>query len=207
MNKVNYQLELDKITCEIEKRGESPSILLHSCCGPCSSYVVTYLMQWFHVTVLYYNPNIFPEEEYDHRLAEQARLLKELGVPLIDIPYDHQEYLDYVQGLEGEREGGARCARCFELRLRKTRELARDGGFHYFATTLTVSPHKNAMVINQIGEELAGNPEGVIGSMWLPSDFKKRDGYKKSIQLSETYDLYRQNYCGCEFAMEHLLDV
>ena len=194
MENVNYQLELDKITREIEKREESPSILLHSCCGPCSSYVVTYLMQWFDVTVLYYNPNIFPEEEYDHRLTEQARLLKELGVPLIDIPYDHQEFLDYVRGFEGEPEGGARCERCFELRLRKTLELARDGGFDYFATTLTVSPHKNAMVINRIGKELAG-------PLWLPSDFKKRDGYKQSIQLSEKYGLYRQNYCGCEFAI------
>ena len=249
--KVNYQLKLDEITKKLEGQEELPSILLHSCCGPCSSYVVTYLMQWFDITVLYYNPNIYPEQEYEHRLAEQARLLKELNVPLIHLPYDHQEYLDYVRGLEGEPEGGVRCAKCFELRLLKTRELAAERGFDYFATTLTVSPHKNAAVINRIGEALSigkacpgsvctgdgkvsrgsacggyvhetdvhggdvhgtaahradacGGDEDIDCSpLWLPSDFKKRDGYKKSIALSKQYGLYRQDYCGCEFAMEH----
>ena len=184
-------------------QGRVPSILLHSCCGPCSSYVVTYLQQWFAVTVLYYNPNIFPQEEYEHRLSEQARLLKELQVPLLTVPYDHQEFLDGVQGLEGEPEGGVRCEECFRLRLRKTRELALSGGFEYFATTLTVSPHKNAMVINRVGLELAAELDPENGRLlWLPSDFKKKDGYKKSILLSKQYDLYRQEYCGCEFAME-----
>ena len=195
---MNYQKELDKITQMLQQQGVKPKLLLHSCCGPCSSYVVTYLLQWFDITVLYYNPNIYPEAEYDHRLAEQTRLLKELGVLLMQVPYDHQEFLDYVSGLEGELEGGARCAKCFELRLRKTRELAAEGDFDYFATTLTVSPHKNAVVINHIGELTAGHDR----PLWLLSDFKKRDGYKKSIELSKQYGLYRQDYCGCEFAMD-----
>ena len=170
-------------------------------------------------TVLYFNPNIYPEEEYAHRLSEQARLLEELGVPLICVPYDHQEFLDRVQGLESEPEGGRRCEKCFELRLEKTLELAKQGGFQYFATTLTVSPHKNAVVINRIGEALAAakemkknpasepenSPEDTFSAAWLPSDFKKRDGYKQSIELSRKYNLYRQDYCGCEFAMGHLL--
>lgn len=197
--KTNYQVELDKITKEIERQGVKPKILLHSCCGPCSSYVVTYLLQWFDITVFYYNPNIYPELEYDHRLAEQARLLKALDIPLLQVPYDHQEFLDYVQGFESEPEGGARCAKCFELRLQKTLELAEKGGFDYFATTLTVSPHKNAMVINRIGQSIESSAAGSV--LWLPSDFKKRDGYKKSIELSKQYGLYRQEYCGCEFAM------
>ena len=217
--KVNYQRLLDEITNKLESEGRAASLLLHSCCGPCSSYVVTYLKQWFDITVLYYNPNIYPEEEYDHRLSEQARLLEELGVPLIAVPYDHQEFLDRVQGLESEPEGGRRCAACFELRLEKALQVAKEGGFSYFATTLTVSPHKNAVVINRIGEELAAaektdnNPmeeaedsrENISFVKWLPSDFKKRDGYKQSIELSKKYNLYRQDYCGCEFAMGHLL--
>jgi len=184
-----------------KESGRVPALLLHSCCGPCSSAVLERLTPDFALTVFYYNPNIYPEEEYRHRLAEQARLLEELGIPLLTLPYDHQEFLSVVQGLEGEPEGGGRCRKCFELRLGKTLQLARTGGFDYFATTLTVSPHKNALIINKIGQELAGAEEAVL---WLPSDFKKRDGYKESIRLSEEYHLYRQNYCGCEFAMEHL---
>ncbi|MBQ9030481.1 MAG: epoxyqueuosine reductase QueH [Parasporobacterium sp.] len=222
--KQNYQQELDRIIEQNQLTGKVPSLLLHSCCGPCSSYVVTYLKGYFDVTVLYYNPNIYPEEEYDHRLAEQARLLRELGVPLLTVPYDHREFLEKVRGYEQEPEGGARCRLCFELRLKKTWEIAAAEGFDYYCTTLTVSPHKNAMVINEVGEILsfdqevpgaalsgaalhseaaAGTAESCAagtGAAWLPSDFKKREGYKKSIELSKQYGLYRQVYCGCEFA-------
>ena len=199
MNNINYQTKLDAIISDLAARNLRPSLLLHSCCGPCSSYVVTYLKTWFDITVLYYNPNIYPEEEYAHRLAEQKRLLRELCIPILEVLYDHREFVNYVSGLEAEREGGARCERCFELRLRKTMELAREQGFAYFATTLTVSPHKNAMVINRIGQELE-EELSTDTPLWLPSDFKKKDGYKKSIELTRKYDLYRQDYCGCEFA-------
>ena len=193
----NYQLELDQIIEENKTHGKVPTLLLHSCCGPCSSYVVTYLKEYFHVTVFYYNPNIYPAEEYDHRLAEQARLLKELDVPLLTVPYDHQEFLDQINGLEREPEGGARCEVCFRLRLKKTYEVATHEGYNYYCTTLTVSPHKNAAVINRVGQEPVESNETVL---WLPSDFKKRDGYKKSIELSRQFNLYRQEFCGCEFA-------
>ena len=196
--KVNYQLQLDSIIEENKSSDKVPTVLLHSCCGPCSSYVVTYLQEFFQVTVLYYNPNIFPEEEYEHRLSEQARLLQELHVPLLTVPYDHQEYLNQVIGLEAEPEGGARCEVCFRIRLEKTYEIALQKGFDYYCTTLTVSPHKNAAVINLVGQSVAE-----IGSehvLWLPSDFKKREGYKRSVELSRQYNLYRQDYCGCEFA-------
>ena len=205
--KVNYQLELDNIIKNLEQENKVPTLLLHSCCGPCSSYVVTYLKNYFDLTVFFYNPNIFPREEYDHRLSEQTRLLKELNIPLLEIGYDHSEYLSYVKGLEEEPEGGARCSKCFELRLRKTYELAKERHFDYCCTTLTVSPHKNAMLINKIGQQLYEEflPINNINNfnimpLWLPSDFKKREGYKKSVELSKQYHLYRQDFCGCEFA-------
>ena len=191
--KINYQKKLDDIIDQISVRDNSPSLLLHSCCGPCSSYVVTYLKDYFNITVFYYNPNIYPEEEYIHRLSEQKRLLKELGVDLLEGRYDHQEFLDCVRGLESEPEGGKRCEKCFWLRLSETARMAQEKGFDYFCTTLTVSPHKNAMIINQTGQSISGK------ALWLPADFKKKDGYKKSVQISEEYGLYRQNYCGCEF--------
>ena len=201
MTAVNYQLELDRVIQKEQAKGRVPTLLLHSCCGPCSSYVVTYLQSYFKVTVLYYNPNIYPEEEYDHRLSEQARLLQALGVPLLTLPYDHGEYLSRVSGLEDEPEGGGRCEECFRLRLEKTYEMAVQGHFDYFCTTLTVSPHKNASVINRVGMMIQKTEEGKDASvMWLPSDFKKREGYKRSIELSKQFDLYRQTYCGCEFA-------
>ncbi|MBQ9814425.1 MAG: epoxyqueuosine reductase QueH [Lachnospiraceae bacterium] len=198
MQNVNYQAELEKIIKENQNDCKVPTLLLHSCCGPCSSYVLTYLHEYFRITLLYYNPNIYPKEEFDHRLSEQKRLLGFFeDVSFMDSEYDHQDYLDYVKGLEGEPEGGARCRKCFELRLARTAQLAHDNGFDYFATTLTISPHKNALVINTVGKE----QEGLTGSViWLPGDFKKKDGYKKSIELSKKYDLYRQDYCGCEFA-------
>lgn len=189
---------LDNIIKQIQNDPDSkvPTLLLHSCCGPCSSYVVTYLKDYFNLTVFYYNPNIYPEEEYMHRLSEQKRLLGELGIPLIEPGYDHQEYIAFVQGLESEPEGGARCAKCFELRLLRTFALASEKGFDYFCTTLTVSPHKNAALINRIGQNISDGK-----TLWLPGDFKKREGYKRSIELSRKYGLYRQDYCGCEFAL------
>lgn len=205
MEKVNYQIKLDSIIKRIKDEGYRPTLVLHSCCGPCSSYCLSSLAEYFDITVLYYNPNIFPEEEYDLRLSEQKRLINEMNreygsdIKLCTFPYDHSEFLEYVKGLENEPEGGARCAKCFELRLKKTKELALKQRADYFGTTLTVSPHKNAVLINAIGEELAGlgQKENLL---WLPSDFKKKEGYKKSIELSKKYDLYRQNFCGCEFA-------
>ena len=200
--KINYQRKLEEIINGFGE-GTRPSLLLHSCCGPCSSYVLSYLYRWFDITVLYYNPNIYPEEEYEHRLAEQSRLIDAMnhenaGGPqteLMVLPYEHGEFLEAAKGFEAEPEGGLRCERCFEFRLKKTAELAVEGGFEYFGTTLTVSPHKNAMLINKIGQEIDSS-----SVYWLPSDFKKKDGYKQSIELSKKYGLYRQNYCGCEFS-------
>ena len=200
--KINYQRKLEEIINGFGE-GARPSLLLHSCCGPCSSYVLSYLYNRFEITVLYYNPNIYPEEEYEHRLAEQSRLIDamncenagDLRIRLMVLPYEHAEFLEAAKGLEAEPEGGLRCEKCFELRLKKTAELAAEGGFEYFGTTLTVSPHKNAMLINKIGQE-TDSPS----VLWLPSDFKKKDGYKQSIELSKKYGLYRQDYCGCEYS-------
>lgn len=204
--KINYQKKLDEILQKIGESSEAPRLLLHSCCGPCSSYVLDYLQEYFRITVFYYNPNIYPEAEYEHRLSEQGRLIREAyegRVRLLTVPYDHQEFLTAVRGLESEPEGGARCEECFRLRLRKTAELAAEGGFDYFGTTLTVSPHKNAMILNRVGHE-SENGIAETGSaehpIWLESDFKKKNGYLRSIEISKTYDLYRQDYCGCEFA-------
>lgn len=184
-----------------------PRLMLHSCCGPCSSYCLEYLKDHFDITVFYYNPNIYPQEEYDHRLFEQKRLIDEMNrhadcsIKLMTVPYDHQEFLDFVKGLEEEKEGGARCSKCFELRLSRTAAAASALEMDYFGTTLTVSPHKNAVLINRIGGELTGEALLPSSLKWLPSDFKKNDGYKRSIELSREYDLYRQNYCGCEFSI------
>ena len=199
--KTNYQLELDRILAELDARGERPRLLLHSCCGPCSSYVLECLAPHFQVTVLYYNPCIDPEEEYTLRKGVQLGLIGRMNehgadIEVLDAEYDHVSFLDAVRGHETDREGGARCAICFEQRLRRTAEAARDGGFDWFCTTLTVSPHKNAQVLNTIGRDLGLE----YGVPFLPSDFKKRDGYKRSIELSREYCLYRQNYCGCEFS-------
>lgn len=193
--KINYQLETDKITKNLQDR---PSLLLQSCCGPCSSYVIEYLRQYFDVTVLFYNPNIQPQEEYAKRLDTQKQLIAAMcpEVPLMEIGWDGDAFEEIARGYEDEREGGARCTRCFVLRLTKTAQLAAEKGFDYFATTLTVSPHKDAQRINTIGLALAEK----YGSKWLPSDFKKREGYKRSIALSAQYELYRQDYCGCLYS-------
>lgn len=201
MNKPNYQKQLDETLARIEAEGRAPRLLLHSCCGPCSSYVLEYLARYFQVTVFYCNPNIWPPEEYGRRLAEQERLLRELALPrpadLLEDPYDHAAFLAAVRGLEAEPEGGARCEPCFRLRMERAARAARDGGFDYFTTTLSVSPHKNAPLLNEIGGELAAR----YGVLYLFSDFKKREGYKRSVALAKEYGLYRQEYCGCEFSL------
>lgn len=194
--KTDYQRRLDGI---IESLGDKrPRLLLHSCCGPCSSYVIEYLSKHFDITVYYYNPNIFPREEYEKRLAEQMKLVERLGgAVMCEAEYDPDRFYEAARGLEGEKEGGARCAECFRLRLDKTAERAKEGGFDYFCTTLTVSPHKNAPLINEISEQAAER----YGIAVLPADFKKREGYKRSIELSKEFELYRQDYCGCEFSL------
>lgn len=180
----------------IQSLGEkTPRLLLHSCCGPCSSYVLEYLSDYFDITLFFYNPNIQPAEEYEKRLLTQKKLLERAKyknpVAFLAGEYEPQRFFDMVKGLEGCKEGGARCEKCFELRLSKAAEIAKKGGFDYFATTLTVSPHKNAVLINEIGGRYQN---------YLPSDFKKREGYKRSIILSKEYELYRQGYCGCIFS-------
>jgi predicted adenine nucleotide alpha hydrolase (AANH) superfamily ATPase len=194
----NYQKQLDK---EIDKlKGKRPRLLLHSCCGPCSSYVLEYLTKYFEVTLFWYNPNIWPQEEFDRRFQNQIKLIEGMGlaqdVQVLAAPRNYGEYLRRVKGLEDEPEGGARCTECFRMRLNATAQMAKKYGFDWFCTTLTVSPHKDAARINQLGEEI-GRAYGVN---FLPSDFKKRDGYKRSIELSKEYELYRQDYCGCEFS-------
>lgn len=194
--KTDYQRQLDALLASLgDKR---PRLLLHSCCGPCSSYVIEYLSRYFDVTVYYYNPNIFPREEYEKRLAEQIRLIERLGgAVLTESDYDPERFYATAAGLESAPEGGARCTECFRLRLEATAERAALGGFDYFCTTLTVSPHKDAARINAISEELAAR----YGVPALPADFKKREGYKRSIELSKQFGLYRQDYCGCEFSL------
>lgn len=200
MNNINYQKELDKIISALDPADAPKSLLLHSCCAPCSSYVLKYLSEYFAITLLYYNPNISPQSEYDTRLKEQARLIEELPVRnpvrLIEGRYEPQEFYEAVRGLEKEPEGGARCKVCYELRLREAAREAARLGCDYFATTLTISPLKDSGVINgiaqKVGQEYSVTP--------LPSDFKKRDGYKQSVELSKEYGLYRQNFCGCIFS-------
>ena len=193
MNRINYDAEMLKIL----QTEQGKRLLLHSCCAPCSSYCLEQLAPVFKTTVLYYNPNLDCKEEYEKRKAEQIRYLKETGcADFVDFGYDHNEFLCAAQGLENEREGGARCKECFTLRLEKTAREAKAGGFDYFATTLTVSPLKNARLINEIGFFFQER----YGVKYLPTDFKKRGGYLRSIALSKEHDLYRQNYCGCEFS-------
>ena len=191
----NYQREMEGVLSSLE--GTRPRLLLHSCCGPCSSSVLERLAPHFDITVFFYNPNILPREEYEKRLWWQRYLLERApfaaGVVLIAPDRDEDAFRADAAGREREPEGGSRCTVCFDLRLRRTAEAARAGGFAFFATTLTVSPHKNAPLINAIGERLAAE----AGVRWLPSDFKKKDGYRRSIELSREYGLYRQSWCGC----------
>lgn len=195
--KENYQKQTDAVIAGLTAR---PRLLLHVCCAPCSSYVLEYLEPHFDVTVHYYNPNISPASEYALRYEELRRLIATRGdaVELADVPYDPERFFAAVKGLEREPEGGARCAVCFRLRLGEAVAYAAEHGFDYVTTTLTISPLKNASLLNQIGQELASR----AGVAWLPSDFKKKGGYQRSIELSRQYNLYRQNYCGCPFSRE-----
>lgn len=197
---MNYQKELDKLVQKLSDDGRVPKLLLHSCCAPCSSYVLEYLSNYFEITVLYYNPNIFPESEYTKRIWEQQKLIDDLNVkhPISFMagPYDKEKFYEMAKGLEGVKEGGVRCFGCYELRLRETARIAAQAGFDYFTTTLSISPLKNAEKLNEIGVKLAEE----YGVSYLLSDFKKKNGYKRSIELSKQYGLYRQDYCGCEFS-------
>lgn len=202
MNKINYQIELDKIINSIDK-SNPPRLFLHSCCAPCSSYTLEYLSNHFDITVYYFNPNISPKEEFDKRFAEQKRLIDSLPaknpIKLVLGEYDYNDFLQIARGLENVAEGGERCFRCYRLRLESTARIAKEQGFDYFCTTLSISPLKNSQKINQIGYEVAQK----YGIKWLPSDFKKREGYKRSIELSKEYNLYRQSFCGCVFSKEN----
>ena len=201
MNTRNYQRELDQLLAQLTT---VPRLLLHSCCAPCSSSVLEYLRRYFEITVFYYNPNISMEAEYQKRVEEQKRLinaynqLPDSGYPIAVIEGDYEPEVFYVaaKGLEQCPEGGERCLACYELRLGKTAALAKKQAYDYFATTLTISPLKNAAKLNEIGERLAERYQ----ISWLPSDFKKKNGYKRSIELSAEYGLYRQNYCGCVYS-------
>lgn len=200
MNKINYQKKLENIIERNKREDILPSLLLHSCCAPCSSYTIEYLSDYFKISVLYYNPNISPREEYEKRKAEQIRLIQSMPVKndvnFADCDYDCNEFFKIAKGYEDCREGGERCFRCYEQRLRRTAQEAQKGGYDYFCTTLSISPLKSAQKINEIGERLSEE----YGVLWLPSDFKKREGYKRSIELSKEYNLYRQNFCGCVYS-------
>ncbi len=186
---------------EITERGDAPRLLLHSCCAPCSSYVLEYLSKYFSITVFYYNPNITKEEEYRHRVAEQRRLISELPaehpVTFMEGRYEPERFFEIAKGLEKIPEGGERCRKCFALRLSETAGVAQREGYDYFTTTLSISPLKDADALNEIGEQIAAEYDGLH---FLNADFKKRDGYKRSLELSEQYGLYRQNYCGCIYS-------
>ena len=193
--KINYDLEFEKIIKENE--GVKPTLLLHSCCGPCSSACIERLKPFFDITILYYNPNIEPIEEYTKRKNEQIRFINEIGeVKFLDCDWDNDMFLNMSKGLEKEKEGGIRCHKCYDLRLNKTAELAKEENFEYFGTTLTVSPYKNSQVINEIGDKLSKEHN----VKFLFSDFKKKNGYTRSIELSKEYNLYRQDYCGCVYS-------
>ncbi len=195
----NYGKMLEKKIEEIKAEGTRPTLLLHACCAPCSSYVLEYIASFFDITLFFFNPNISPESEFKVRLAELQRFTREAGysdIPISVPKYDPDEFFSAARGMEELDEGGARCKICYELRLRKCAEAAAFGGFDYFTTTLSISPHKNAGWLNEIGSALSVE----YSIPYLHSDFKKKDGYKRSIELSAKYQLYRQNYCGCIFS-------
>lgn len=202
--RMNYQKQLDEIINQINGSGVVPSLLLHSCCAPCSSYVLEYLSRYFSITVFYYNPNIYPESEYRKRAMEQqvfiSKLSCEIPVRFIEGEYIPSDFYSIAGGLTDIPEGGERCFKCYRLRLEAAARLAQEMHFDYFTTTLSISPHKNAEKLNEIGEQLSE----IYSVKHLPSDFKKRDGYKRSIALSQKYGLYRQDYCGCIFSQRSL---
>lgn len=197
--KINYQKELEK---KISKFKTRPKLLLHSCCGPCSSYVMEYLNKYFDITVYFYNPNISPETEFVKRAEEQKRLIKNMNlenkVDFILGSYNHDEFTLIAKGLEEEKEGGARCVKCYYFRLEKAAIFAKENNYDYFTTTLSISPYKDAFKLNQIGENLSVKYK----IDYLFSDFKKKNGYKRSIELSKEHNLYRQDYCGCEYSRQ-----
>ena len=199
---MNYQKELDKLLVKLEKEGQIPKLLLHSCCAPCSSYVLEYLSKHFEITVFYYNPNIFPESEYTKRILEQQMLIEQMEtkypVTFIAGNYEKDKFYAMAKGMEHLKEGGERCFKCYALRLEETARLAMEGGFDYYTTTLSISPLKNAGKLNEIGEKMAQQ----YGVKYLQSDFKKKNGYKRSIELSKEFGLYRQDYCGCVYSMQ-----
>ncbi len=199
---MNYNKLMEEIISKNKTEGKTPSVLLHSCCAPCSSHVIDTLTPHFDITILYYNPNIEPFEEYDKRKKEEIRFIKEYPninkLTILDCDHENDLFHETVKGLEKEREGGPRCFKCYFLRLEKTAILAKENNFDYFATTLTVSPLKNSQKLNEIGEFLS-NKHNIP---YLFSDFKKKEGYKHSIELSKEYDLYRQDYCGCIYSKE-----
>lgn len=199
-NKRNYQRELEQILEELKKEGKVPKLFLHSCCAPCSSYVLEYLSEYFEITVFYYNPNIYPPREYEERAREQKRFIEQFParypISYVEGKYDTKRFYEMAKGLEHIPEGGERCFRCYELRMREAAMLAKEGGYDFFTTTLSISPLKNAQKLNEIGEAL----QSELGIRHLPSDFKKKGGYQRSTQLSKEYELYRQNYCGCVFS-------
>ena len=198
--KTNYDIVFQDI---VNKLDYKPNLLLHSCCGPCSTAVIDTLKDYFNITILYYNPNIEPKEEYDKRKSEQIRLIKELGfVKYIDCDYDNDSFEEIVKGFEKEKEGGLRCSKCFYLRMKETALKAKENNFEYFGTTLTVSPHKNSQVINEIGKQI----EDELDIKYLYGDFKKHNGYLKSIELAKKYNLYRQDYCGCQYSNWHNIE-
>ena len=201
MNKRNYQRELDEIIKANTDKGIRPDLLLHVCCAPCSSYVQEYLSDHFDITLFFYNPNMDTIEEYEHRSMELERLVDEAGFSseIVICRYDPESFDIIASGLEKEPEGGSRCKKCYELRMRRAAKYAAEHGFDYFTTTLSISPYKNAEWINEIGEKLAGE----YNIKHLPSDFKKRNGYKRSVELSGEYNLYRQDYCGCRMSREN----
>jgi len=198
--KINYQKELETIINNIKNENQMPTLLLQSCCAPCSSYVLEYLSDFFMITVFYYNPNIFPREEYNKRVIEQQEFIRKIPtknqIDFIEGNYDTERFYSISKGLEEEKEGGERCFKCYELRLNEVAIVAKEKGFDYFTTTLSISPYKNAEKLNDIGKSL----EEKYGIKYLFSDFKKKNGYKRSIELSKEYNLYRQDYCGCVFS-------
>lgn len=202
MNGRNYQKELDQLIQRLKEEGTAPSLLLHTCCAPCSSYVLKYLSAWFRITVFYYNPNIYPPSEYEKRVEEQKNLLDKMKfvhpVSMKAGLYCPDDFYQAVKGVESIPEGGERCFRCYGLRLREAAREAKAGGFDYFTTSLSISPMKNAAKLNKIGEKIALE----FGVRYLNSDFKKKNGYKRSIELSGEYGLYRQDYCGCVYSLQ-----
>lgn len=199
---VNYQVELEKIIAYHQQNGETPTLFLHSCCAPCSSYVLEYLSQYFQITVFYYNPNIYPDEEYYKRVEEQKQFIQKFPaknkIRFMEGNFDKDRFYATVKGLENVPEGGERCFRCYELRLREAAEKASALNMDYFTTTLSISPLKNAAKLNEIGLSLAKE----YGIQYLISDFKKKNGYKRSVELSQQYGMYRQDYCGCVFSKQ-----